>query len=107
MPDQSESTHASDTDWHLRAWMTTLDVTQAELGRRTGWSKATMNDIFHGRTEYYRAIVNAAADALYIQPYELLMHPDEAMAIRRLRESAVRIAAETRIAYRPEPAKRA
>jgi len=82
-------------DWFLQSWMTTLGVTQAKLSRETGWSKATTNDIYHGRTAYYRQIVNEAAQALRISPYELLMHPEEAMAIRRMRESALRIVAGT------------
>src|SRR3546814_16176968 len=37
-------------DWFLVDWMRSLHVTQAKLGRETGWSKATVNDIFHGKT---------------------------------------------------------
>src|SRR3546814_3422518 len=62
-------------DWFLVDWMRSLHVTQAKLGRETGWSKATVNDIFHGKTSYYRQIVNEAARALNIAPWELLMHP--------------------------------
>lgn len=83
-------------DWFLVDWMRSLKVSQATLGRETGWSKATVNDIYHGKTSYYRQIVNEAARALHIQPHELLMHPDEAMAIRRMRESALQIAADTK-----------
>lgn len=71
-------------DWFLPQWMRTLKVSQAKLAERTGWSKATMNDIYHGRTAYYRQILNEAAHALNIQPWELLMHPDDAMAIRQM-----------------------
>jgi transcriptional regulator with XRE-family HTH domain len=72
-------------DWFLPEWMASKKMSQAELGRRTGWSKATVNDIFHGKTNYYREIVNLAARALEVHPWELLMSPEEANQIKRLR----------------------
>lgn len=69
-------------------------MSQAELARRTGWSGATVNDIVHGRTNYYREILNEAATALHVQPWELLMAPAEANNLRQLRESAIAIAAD-------------
>lgn len=86
-------------DWFLQEWMRTLRVRQADLVRATDWSESTVNDIYHGRTEYYRALVNTLAGALHIEPFELLMHPDEAMALRRLRDSAFSIAAERRMPF--------
>src|SRR3546814_14547695 len=41
-------------DWFLVDWMRSLHVTQAKLGRETGWSKATVQDICHGKPSYYR-----------------------------------------------------
>lgn len=82
--------------------MASKNMTQAELGRRTGWSKATCNDIFHGRTDYYRQILNEAAAALNVSPFELLMHPSEANQLRSI-STAVRLAAEQRAEYRAEP----
>jgi transcriptional regulator with XRE-family HTH domain len=76
---------------------------QADMCRMTGWSKATMSDIYNGRTLYYREIVNQVATALEVHPFELLMPPDEAFALRRLRQSALQIAAETRTGYTPPP----
>lgn len=103
MPRKALAPRPTGPDWFLKPWMETLGVTQAELARRTGWSKPTTNDIFHGKTGYYRQIVNEAARALGLHPFELLMPPAEAMAIRRVRESALRIAAEARIDFLPEP----
>lgn len=74
-------------DWFLADWMRALKISQAGLSERTGWSKASMNDIYHGRTSYYRRILNEAADALHLQPYELLMHPRDAMEMRRITRS--------------------
>lgn len=82
-------------DWYLKAWMRTAKVRQADIMKETGYSKATMSDLSTGKQRFNRDILNEIAHVLHIRPYELLMHPDEAMAIRRVRESALRIAAET------------
>lgn len=94
MPRKSDSQRAVrrvGQDWFLPEWMKTLRVSQATLAKECDWPASTMHGIYHGRTAYYREIVNLIAAKLAIQPYELLMHPDEAMAIRRLRESALKI----------------
>jgi plasmid maintenance system antidote protein VapI len=83
-----------DFDWHLTDWMRDLEVTQADLCRATGFPKAKMSELVTGKSRYNRDIVNVLSRALNIQHYELLMHPAEAFALRRLRESAIRIAAE-------------
>lgn len=49
----------------------------------TGWSKATMSQLYNGKQDYSPAVVNAAAAALKAEPYELLMPPERAFAIRR------------------------
>jgi hypothetical protein len=66
-----------------------------------------MNDIYHGKTSYYRQILNEAARALNVQPFELLMPPEEAHHVRRLRaavetEHRLRAIAEQRSEYRTE-----
>jgi transcriptional regulator with XRE-family HTH domain len=81
-------------DWFLREWMAALRVKPVDLVKETGMSKATISDIVNGRTHYYRALVNLMAQVLHIEPFELLMHPDQAHALRRLRASALSIAAE-------------
>jgi len=88
-------------DWFIRDWMHTLGVTQSKLSDLTGWSKATVNDIYHGRTSYYRQILNDLAFALNLQPWELLMHPDDAMAIRQL-TAAVRVVEKSKNLRAPE-----
>ncbi len=95
-------------DWFLQEWMTTLNLRQADMCRETGLPKPTMNAIYHGKTNYYRDLVNLLSGALGIHPYELLMHPDEALAIRQFRSSAfrvasVQIAADNSLAWVPEP----
>lgn len=81
-------------DWFLKAWMAALKIRQSDIMKATGYPKATMSDLSTGKQRYNRDVINHIAAAMHIRPYELLMHPDEAMAIRRVRESAARIAAE-------------
>ena len=79
-------------DWYLPQWMKTLEVSQAVLAKACDWTPSTMHGIYHGRTSYYREIVNLIASKLRIQPYELLMSPEQAMAFRRFRASAQEVA---------------
>ena len=88
-------------DWYLQEWMATLNMRQADLGRLAGWSKATVSDIYNGRTAFYREMLNTVAAALNVKPFELLMHPSEAMALRRMRASAFQIASEIQ-EFQPE-----
>lgn len=83
--------------------METLRVRQADMIERTGWSKTTMSLLYHNQQDYSPRIVEEAALALNLQPFELLMHPADAMAMRRVRDSALQIAAETRRDYDAEP----
>lgn len=83
--------HRAEPDWFLPEWIATLKTTQSKLARQCGWNTSTMHGIYHGRTQYYREIVNLIAGNLNIKPYELLMHPDEAFALRQQREVALKI----------------
>lgn len=44
-----------------------------------------------GKQQYTRDAVNELAAYLNIQPFELLMHPADAMALRRLRKDALEV----------------
>ena len=90
------ATRGPTPDWYLPEWMDALRVKQALLAKECGWSASTMHGIYHGRTEYYREIVNIIAAKLHIEPYELLMSPSEAMAIRQVRANAITIAEAAR-----------
>lgn len=68
-----------------------LGVTQAEMCRRTGWSKATASQLYNNIQDYSPPIVNEAAKALMVESFELLMRPERAMALRRQREAAIQI----------------
>lgn len=65
---------------------------QAKMMDLTGWSKATMSQLYNGTQDYSPKVVNEAAFALKVQPFELLMHPERAMALRKVQAGAQEIA---------------
>lgn len=72
-------------NWYLNEWMAALGITkQTELMEMTEWSKATASQLCSGKQDYSPGIINTAARAFGVEPYELLIHPDRAMAIRRM-----------------------
>lgn len=83
-----------DEDWFLREWMTHLGKRQVALVNELGWDKARANFVFHSKQPYRRDVVNQVARWLGLKPYELLMHPREAQALKALRRSAAVIVAE-------------
>lgn len=76
--------------WFLKEWMEQSDPPkrQADLVRDLDWARAKASDIYNGDQQYTQALIDQLAPWLHARPWELLMHPAEAMAIRRLRESA-------------------
>lgn len=101
MPRKSVPTTTIGPDWFLQDWMKTQRTIAADIARETGWAKSRVSEIVNGQTNYYREIVNELARVLRIQPFELLMHPDAAFAIRRLQDTALQIAAEPRVPFSP------
>ncbi|WP_288016475.1 CI repressor [Microcystis phage Mae-JY04] len=90
-------------DWYLAEWLETLRLKQADLARLTDWDKRKVSHLVSGKQPYRRDEVNEAAFALNIQPFELLMPPERAMALRQLYASSLTIAAETQSPYVAEP----
>ncbi len=78
-------------NWFLREWMDELGVRQKDMIERAGWSKATASQLYTGVQDYSPKIVNEAAAALNVAPHELLMRPEQAMALRRFRQDALRV----------------
>ena len=74
--------------------MDTLGVRQTDMQREAGWSKATASQLYTGVQSYSPKVVKEAATALKVLPYELLMRPEDAMALRRLRATAIQIVAD-------------
>lgn len=56
-----------------------------------------------GKQQYTRDAVNELATYLNLRPFELLMHPDDAMAMRRLRAEMIRLAHEQKSAENEQP----
>lgn len=78
--------------WFLQEWMKACGVeTQADMMERTGWSKATMSQLYNGKQDFNSKYLTEAAEALEIERHELLMTPEIAMAQRRLRQAAIAI----------------
>jgi transcriptional regulator with XRE-family HTH domain len=75
-------------DWYFNEWLAATATTQAEIVRRTDYPKAKVSDLATGKQRYNRDILNDIANALNVKPFELLMHPSEAMAQRRIKRLA-------------------
>lgn len=84
-------------DWYLREWLETLRVRfpHAWLQTETGWSDGKVSNVLSGKKRYDKDIVNLVSEKLGIQPYELLMSPQLANAIRAMRSEAPKLAAAT------------
>lgn len=83
-------------NWYLREWMDMLGVKQRDMIEKAGWSKATASQLYNGIQDYSPKVVNEAAQALNVAPFELLMRPEQAMAYRRIREDALRVIDDSR-----------
>lgn len=90
------------TNWYLREWVAATKVTQADLVGKTGYTKTAISLLMNDRQDYNPAYVRDLADALNIAPYELFMHPDDAMALRRLRKDAISVVENSRPIERAE-----
>lgn len=82
-------------DWYLAQWLRTLGKKQADVVRDLDWNKAKVSLTASGKQPYTREEINEIADYLHLRPYELLMHPDDAMRLRRLRDEMIRLAHES------------
>ena len=82
-------------DWYLREWLRTTNKKQADVVRDLDWNKARVSLMVRGIQPYDRDSVNELADYLNLRPHELLMHPDDAHAIRRLKAEMIRLAHES------------
>jgi len=74
--------------WYLAEWAARLDVRQRDAVEKLGWSKAQASDLFTGKQRYTQDLVDEVSAWLQLAPYELLMPPEQAMAIRAMRGAA-------------------
>ena len=89
-------------DWYLIAWCESLGKKQKDLVDDLDWNPSKASLMFKGQQRYHRDDVNAVAAYLGIEPYELLMHPADANAIKRLRTTAQQITAVRLVADAPQ-----
>lgn len=78
--------------WYLREWFETAGLKQFDLVTKLDYQRGTAHKLWHGLQPYRRDNVEQVAALLNIKPYELLMAPEEAMAIRRLRSAIAEVA---------------
>jgi hypothetical protein len=96
-------------DWHLVEWCKHFGKKQSDLVSALDWNPSKASLFWRGEQRYHRDDVNDVAAFLGLHPYELLLTPDEANAIKRLRASARQLAAVDNGTADPQPleAKRA
>jgi plasmid maintenance system antidote protein VapI len=78
-------------DWYLKEWLLSLHKKQRDIVKDLGWNKAKISLMVNGKQPYTRAEINELAAYLNLQPHELLMHPEDAMALRQMRKAAGQI----------------
>lgn len=91
------------SDWYLREWFATAGLIQRDLVTKLDYPPATANALWHGVQRYRRDHIRDVSALLNIEPWELLMHPDEAMALRRLRSVIAEVAKPDSPATPPAP----
>lgn len=79
-------------DWFLLEWFAALGKKQRDLITGLDYQPAQAHRLWHGLQPYRRDNVEEISALLNIAPYELLMHPEEAMALRRLRSVIAEVA---------------
>lgn len=84
---QPETTH-----WFLQEWFGTQGLKQRDLVTKLDYLPAKAHKIWHGIQVARLTEVAEIADLLNIAPHELLMHPDDAMRIRRLQAVLAEVA---------------
>lgn len=75
-------------DWFLKEWLKATGKKQSDIARDLDWNKAKVSLTASGKQPYDRDDVNEVSAYLHIRPYELLMHPSDAMSLRQLQRAA-------------------
>lgn len=90
-------------DWFIQEWAASKRLTQADFRKALDLEKNAAFRLWHGVQPYRRDYVNLAARWLSIAPYELLMRPEEANAIRKMKEAVVTLAHSNEPERQPAP----
>ena len=78
---------------YLKEWLKARAMKQAHITADLGWEPGRVSKIISGKQPYSGSDIAALATWLGIPPHELLMPPDEAESLRRLRRAAADIVA--------------
>lgn len=97
MSDKPTKRAATPTDqlghrWFFAEHAEAQDHSQADAERALGWPRGKVSALWNGKQRYNQEAVDQVADWLKLEPYELLMTPGEAQAIKQLRSAARAIA---------------
>lgn len=84
---------AAEPDWFLREWMTHFGKKQADLVKDLNWQRARASKVFHGAIPYRKETVAEVSAWLGLEPYELFLPPQRALALRAIQASAETIVA--------------
>ena len=76
---------------YLKEWLKVRGKKQAALTAELGWEPGRVSKIISGKQTYTGSDLSVIARWLMILPHELLMLPEEAESLKRLREVAARI----------------
>lgn len=86
-------------DWYFNEWLAYFDKSQADVSGDLEWNKSKVSLFASGKQRFHRDDINDLAAYLHLEPFELLLPPDRAMAFRAFRASAEQVIKEA-----PEPA---
>lgn len=75
-------------DWYFKQWLEHVGATQADVVKALEWNKSKASLMFNDKQRYHRDDVNDVSAFLKIEPFELLLPPERAMALRQYRASA-------------------
>lgn len=90
--------------WFLQEWFATQEKIQRTLVTELDWLPGKAHKIWHGIQEPRVSEIHDIAALLNIKPHELLMHPEEAMRIRRLEAALKEVASEPAASVaKPDP----
>ncbi len=79
---------------YLREWLEVRGKKQAAISTELGWDPTRVSKIVNGKQPYTGSDIALLADWLELEHHELLMSPQRAEDLRRIRQAAERIARE-------------
>ena len=96
---QNAIVDTNQADWFLKEWAAHFDKRQSSLVNELGWNKQKASYLWNGKQPYNRDHIQEISEWLEIEPYELLMSPEQALQIRQFRDAAIAIAHS----HKPKP----